>query len=109
TLLTDADWRYAKARELFFYLLSQAHASKEQLGLALYPDASPGQLRGRLHRVLHHARQALGRNEWIRFDNDEYAFNREGSYWFDVEQFERRSEEHTSELQSRSDLVCRLL
>jgi two-component SAPR family response regulator len=88
--LADADWRYAKARELFFYLLTQSRVTKEQLGLILYPDASSSQLRARLHRVLHYARHALGRNDWILFENDEYAFNRERSYWFDVEQFEQR-------------------
>jgi DNA-binding SARP family transcriptional activator len=90
TLLVDTDWRYAKARELFFFLLMQPRVTKEQLGLALYPDASSSQLRDRLHRVLHYARHALGRNDWILFENDEYAFNRERSYWFDVEQFEQR-------------------
>jgi len=88
--LADADWRYAKARELFFFLLTQPRATKEQLGLALYPDASSPQLRARLHRVLHYARHAVGRNDWILFENDEYAFNRERSYWYDVEQFEQR-------------------
>jgi two-component SAPR family response regulator len=88
--LADADWRYAKARELFFFLLTRPRATKEQLGLALYPDVSSSQLRDRLHRVLHHARHALGRNDWILFEHDEYAFNRERSYWFDVEQFEQR-------------------
>ncbi|MEP7357941.1 MAG: BTAD domain-containing putative transcriptional regulator, partial [Anaerolineales bacterium] len=86
----DADWRYAKARELVFYLLSRGRATKEQLGLALYPDVSVAQLRARLHRVLHYARRALANNDWILFENDEYAFNRARSYWFDVEQFEQR-------------------
>jgi len=88
--LTDADWRYAKARELFFYLLSQPQATKEQLGLALYPEASPSQVRARLHRVLHHARRALGHNDWILFDGNAYAVNRDRPLWYDVEQFERR-------------------
>ncbi|HTP08606.1 MAG TPA: tetratricopeptide repeat protein [Anaerolineae bacterium] len=88
--VTDADWRYAKARELLFFLLTQSRVTKEQIGLALYPEASPSQLRDRLHRVLHSARHALGNNDWILFENDEYAFNRERSYWFDVEQFEQR-------------------
>src|SRR5438067_10441356 len=32
-----------------------------------------------------------------------------GTVWFPSREFEPRSEEHTSELQSRFDLVCRLL
>lgn len=89
-LLNETDWKYAKARELFFFLLTQPHASKAELGLALWADISPAQLRARLHRVLHHARRALGANEWILFENDDYAFNRARPYWFDVEQFEQR-------------------
>jgi len=88
--LTDADWRYAKARELFYYLLSQPQATKEQLGLALYPEASPSQVRARLHQVLHYARRALGHKDWILFDGNAYAVNRDRAYWYDVEQFERR-------------------
>ena len=88
--LADADWRYAKEREFFFFLLTQPRATKEQLGLALYLDVSPSHLRARLHRVLYYARHALGRSDWILFENDEYAFNRERLYWFDVEQFEQR-------------------
>jgi predicted ATPase/DNA-binding SARP family transcriptional activator len=88
--LADTDWKYAKARELFFFLLTYERATKEQLGLALYPDVSPTQLRARLHRVLHHARQALHHGDWILFESDEYSINRTRSYWFDVQQFENR-------------------
>ncbi len=88
--LADTDWKYAKARELFFFLLTRERATKEQLGLALYPDVSATQLRARLHRILHHARQALQHGDWILFENDEYFVNRARSYWFDVEQFETR-------------------
>jgi predicted ATPase/two-component SAPR family response regulator len=90
TPLSEADWRYAKARELFFYLLAQPRATKAQLGLALYPDASPAQIRSRLHRVLHHARRALRSPDWILFDGQAYAINRQRSYWYDAEQFEQR-------------------
>jgi DNA-binding SARP family transcriptional activator len=88
--LLDTDWKYAKARELFFFLLTCGRATKEQLGLALYPDVSPTQLRARLHRVLHHARKALHHGDWILFENDEYSINRARACWFDVEQFENR-------------------
>src|SRR2546428_6966912 len=40
---------------------------------------------------------------------DYYALVRETAGLGRVRQIEARSEEHTSELQSRSDLVCRLL
>jgi predicted ATPase/DNA-binding SARP family transcriptional activator len=82
------DWRYAKARELLFYLLCSPARSKEQIGLALWPDASPGQLRRSFHTALHHLRRVLGRTEWILFTHERYCFNRALDYWFDVEAFE---------------------
>jgi predicted ATPase len=85
---TSIDWRYAKARELLFYLLCHPARSKEQIGLALWPDASPGQVRRSFHTALYHLRQVLGRAEWIIFKQDLYSFNRTLDYWFDVEAFE---------------------
>lgn len=86
--LAPADWSSAKPRELLFYLLSHPAQTKEQIGLALWPDASPAQLRSSFHVTLHHLRRALGQREWIVFENNRYVFNRELDYWFDVEAFE---------------------
>lgn len=87
-ILTRTDWRYIKARELLFYLLCHPAETKDQIGLALWPDASPTQLRSSFHSALHHLRRALGRPDWIVFTNDRYSFNRQLLYWFDVEAFE---------------------
>lgn len=86
-LLSSKDWRYAKAREIVFYLLARDAVTKEQLALDLYPDASPEQLRSTLHRVLHHARSALGKSEWILFQDEQYSFQRALSYAYDVERY----------------------
>jgi predicted ATPase/two-component SAPR family response regulator len=86
--LAPSEWTYAKSRELLFYLLGHASCTKEQIGLALWPEASPSQLRSGFHRTLHHLRRALGRPEWISFENGRYSFNRSLDYWFDVEAFE---------------------
>ncbi|MGE5263485.1 MAG: tetratricopeptide repeat protein, partial [Acidobacteriota bacterium] len=88
--LGSADWVYAKAKELLFYLLSDDARTKEQIGLDLWPDASPAQLRNNLGITLHHLRRALGRAEWIVFDKDRYFFNRKLGYWFDVNIFESK-------------------
>ncbi|CAA9321373.1 MAG: hypothetical protein AVDCRST_MAG93-5761 [uncultured Chloroflexia bacterium] len=90
-LLTSADWTYAKARELVLYLLCHPTATREQIGVALWPDASTAQVRQRLSAALAHARGALGRQvEWITLVNGRYQFNRARPYWFDVEVFEDR-------------------
>jgi predicted ATPase/DNA-binding SARP family transcriptional activator len=86
--LTSADWGYAKVKELLFYLLGARLRTKEQIGLAFWPDASPGQVRSSFHDTLYHLRQALGRPDWIRFERGSYAFNRSLDYWYDVEAFE---------------------
>jgi predicted ATPase/DNA-binding SARP family transcriptional activator len=80
-------WTYARARDLLFYLATHAAATREQIGLIFWPDASPEQLRRNLGVTLHHLRKALGRNEWVIFEQDSYSFNRSLGHWYDVETF----------------------
>ena len=87
-VLTLADWTYAKAREMFFYLLCSRPQTKEQIGLALWPDASEAQLYNNFRVTLHHLRRALGRQDWIIFEDGSYHFNRSLPRWVDVEAFE---------------------
>lgn len=82
-----ADWSYAKARDLLFFLVTEGPATREQIGLVFWPDASPEQLRRNLGVTLHHLRRALGRSEWVIFEKDRYAFNRSLGHWYDVEIF----------------------
>ena len=100
-ILTAADWKYAKARELLFYLLCHPNKTKEQIGLALWPDVSSSQLRSNFHSTLHHLRKALGRTEWITFEHGLYAFNHTLDYWLDLETFES-SLARAQELQAQS-------
>jgi DNA-binding SARP family transcriptional activator len=88
--LTPSEWGYAKPKELLFYLLSHPPRTKEQIGLALWPEASSSQLRSSLHRTLHHLRKALGRPEWISFEKGRYSFNRSLEYFYDVAVFESK-------------------
>jgi predicted ATPase/DNA-binding SARP family transcriptional activator len=86
--LALSDWTYAKARELFFFLLCSPPRTRKQIGLDLWFDASPAQLRSNLKVTLYHLRRALGRPDWILFEDDQYSFNRSLPYWFDVEVFD---------------------
>ncbi|HEU5376993.1 MAG TPA: BTAD domain-containing putative transcriptional regulator [Ktedonobacteraceae bacterium] len=88
-LIAPTHWKYAKARELLFYLLCHRSRTKEQIGLALWPDASPAQLRTSFHATLYHLRRAIGQVEWITYKQGLYAFNRQLPYWFDVDLFEK--------------------
>lgn len=102
-LLTISDWNYAKARELFFYLLTHKAATREQIGLEFWPDASAEQVRKRLSVALAHARNALGReHDWIVLTDGRYhlaamletapdpRLAQTHTYWFDVDLFEAK-------------------
>jgi DNA-binding SARP family transcriptional activator len=87
-LASSPDWIH-KPRELLFYLLSHPEGrTKEQIGLALWPEASNAQLRSSFHDTVFRLRRALGAKEWIAFEKGRYALNRSLAYSFDVEAFE---------------------
>ena len=88
-LVTSSEWTRAKPKELLFYLLLHPGQTKEEIALALWPDASPDQLRSNLHSALYHLRHALGRPDWVVVHDQRYSFNRSLSYWFDVEVFDK--------------------
>jgi DNA-binding SARP family transcriptional activator len=88
-----ADWTYAKAKELLFYLLAQPPATKAQIGLDLWPEASPEQLRNIFHRALHCLRQALGHPEWIVFRDGAYTLKPDIAMWCDLHIFEAQTQE----------------
>jgi predicted ATPase/DNA-binding SARP family transcriptional activator len=66
-------WTYTKARELFFYLLEHPPATRAEIGLALWPDASPEGLRSIFHRVNHALRRALGRSDVVVHADGRYG------------------------------------
>ncbi|HEY2307719.1 MAG TPA: hypothetical protein VGI05_17745, partial [Streptosporangiaceae bacterium] len=55
-LLTPADWGYAKPRELLCLFASSPPLAREQIGLALWPELTEGQLRNALHSALRQLR-----------------------------------------------------
>jgi predicted ATPase/DNA-binding SARP family transcriptional activator/Tfp pilus assembly protein PilF len=90
-LLSGDLWRYARPKELLLYLLSHPKGrSREQVGLALWPDFSAAQVKNSFHVTLHHLRKVLGGNEWIVFENDRYRINAELGCEFDAALFEQR-------------------
>jgi predicted ATPase/DNA-binding SARP family transcriptional activator/tRNA C32,U32 (ribose-2'-O)-methylase TrmJ len=87
--LRTADWTYAKPRQLFFYLLDSGARTRNEIGLALWPDVSTEQLGRNLRSALYHLRQALGDRDWVLYESGRYRFNRLSDTWIDVEEFER--------------------
>lgn len=78
----------SKPRELLLYVLRHPWVTKEEIGVDLWPHATPSQLRNRFHEAMHRLRRSLGSRDWLIVDNERYTFNRELNYWFDVEIFE---------------------
>jgi len=84
-------WGYAKARELLIHLLFWPEGrTREQIGVALWPDASAAQVRNSFHVTLHHLRRVLGHAHWVMFERGRYRLNVDGGIDFDVVIVEQR-------------------
>ena len=89
-LVESTAWGSARPRELLVHLLMHPDGrTKEQAGLAFWPDASTAQLRNSFHVTLHRLRKALGGADWITLANDRYRVDPEVVEEFDVAAFER--------------------
>jgi predicted ATPase/DNA-binding SARP family transcriptional activator len=83
-------WGSARPRELLVYLLMHPDGrTKEQVGLAFWPEASAAQLRNSFHVTLHRLRKALRNPDWITLANDRYRVHPDVIAEFDVVEFER--------------------
>lgn len=83
-------WGSARPRELLVFLLMHPDGcTKEQVGLAFWPEASSAQVRNSFHVTLHRVRKALGGSEWIVLNNDRYRLDPAIACEFDVALFER--------------------
>jgi len=83
-------WGSARPRELLVYLLAHPEGrTKEQVGLAFWPEASPAQLRNNFHVTLHRLRKALGGANWVTLNGERYAIDPALVEEFDAAAFER--------------------
>ena len=82
--------KHARSRELLAYLLVHPEGrTRDQIGAALWPDASPAQVKNNFHVTLHQLRRALGRADAIVFADDVYRINWDLGIEVDVAVFER--------------------
>jgi DNA-binding SARP family transcriptional activator len=87
--IDSSAWGSAKPRELLVYLLLHPEGrTKEQVGLAFWPDASTAQLRNSFHVTLHRLRKALGGPDWVTLEGDRYRLAPELIQEFDAAAFE---------------------
>jgi two-component SAPR family response regulator len=87
--IDSAAWGSARPRELLAYLLMHpAGCTKEQVGIAFWPDATSAQLRNSFHVTLHRLRKALAMPEWITLSKERYRVDPTVVAEFDVTRFE---------------------
>lgn len=92
--IADAAWRYSRPRELLLFLLCHPRGrTREQIGLALWPDASSDHLRNNFHVALHRLRRVLGSQDSVVVDRDVYRLDPEMSVSFDADRFEQQLKE----------------
>ena len=83
-------WGSARPRELLVYLLMHPEGrTKEQAGLAFWPDASTAQMRNNFHVTLHRLRKALGGADWVTLEGERYRVDATVVDEFDAVEFER--------------------
>jgi predicted ATPase/DNA-binding SARP family transcriptional activator len=86
--VTQRDFTYTKALELLLYLIHHGPRTKQQIGLALWPDISEEQFRTTFRVVVYHLRRALGHVGRVRKERGQYLIVREPEDWYDVEAFD---------------------
>jgi LuxR family maltose regulon positive regulatory protein len=82
------NWPSTAARELFFYLLLMGPSTRDQIGLRLWPDYAPQQVRRNFHISLYRARQVVG-DHAILYQDERYWLNPDLDVWLDAEELER--------------------
>lgn len=103
-------WTSARVRELLvFLLLHPEGTTKEEIGLALWPEATAAQVRNSVHVTLHRLRTALGRPAWVRVDAVRYSLDASLLTGFDVPRFERGVRAALAELRAGRDATAALL
>lgn len=85
---------HGRPMELLFHLLIHPEGrTREQIGMAFWPDGSPTQVKNNCHVLLHKLRKALGDPERVQLEAQRYRVVVEGGVWLDAEVFEREMSE----------------
>jgi DNA-binding SARP family transcriptional activator len=107
--LEPGDWGSAKPRELLLFLLCRPDGvTREQVGLALWPESSSERVSNSFHVTLHRLRKALGEATWITKTNERYGVAPDVRCVFDAAAFERQVEDALADLRKGKDALERL-
>ncbi len=89
--IDGAAWGSVRAREMLLLLLTNPRGlTKEQVGTALWPEASSAQLRNAFHVTLHRLRKALGGTDRIVSVEERYRIAPSLEVEFDAISFDRQ-------------------
>ena len=90
TPIPASAWGSARPRELLVMLMMNPEGcTKEQVGLAFWPEASTAQVRNSFHVTLHRLRRALGHPEWIETAAERYRLAASLQWEIDAATFEK--------------------
>jgi predicted ATPase/DNA-binding SARP family transcriptional activator len=107
--LEPGDWGSAKPRELLLYLLCHPDGvTREQVGLALWPESSSERVSNSFHVTLHRLRKAVGESAWITKVHERYVVSPDVRCAFDAAIFERDVESALVDLRAGRDALDRL-
>jgi predicted ATPase/DNA-binding SARP family transcriptional activator len=85
-------WPFAKPKELLVLLaLHPAGRTRDEVGRALWPGASPTQVKNSFHVALHHLRRTLGSPDWVVIEGDRYRLPPAVTIDLDADRFEREA------------------
>ncbi|HSK19480.1 MAG TPA: BTAD domain-containing putative transcriptional regulator [Longimicrobiales bacterium] len=86
-------WPYAKPKELLAFLLLRPQGrTRAEIGAALWPEASPAQVRNSFHVTMHHVRRTIGHADWVVLDGERYMIAPGVTVDFDVAAFQEQAE-----------------
>jgi len=89
-VVASSDWQGAKSKEMFFYILLHGPVERDVIGLVLWPDLTPRQMRNNFHSTLYRVRRAVGADAVVMEDG-RYRLG-DVDCWLDVREFERAVE-----------------
>lgn len=89
-VITSSEWQVQAARDLFLLLLAHPEGlTKEQIGEIFWPDSTISELKLRFKNTIYRLRHAAGKDAILFLGENQYLFNRQSDYEYDVESFQK--------------------
>lgn len=95
--VSRAEWGGPLVKELFFFILEKGPVTRGEVGVAFWPDYSPGKVNSVFHSTMYRLRRVIP-PEFVIYDRDAdlYLIDPSMEYWYDAHRYEEILEEATS-------------